>query len=456
MKVGIVVLDTLRWDTARQEFESLRDQAKHRFQNQFSTSRWTVPAHASLFTGIYPTEVGTHADHRYLTSAGPTIAEQFQLEGFQTVALSNNVHIDSYFDFDQGFETLYRGPTLRGRPSESDSDFDWDELFSTIGHGPLRYPRALKKIVTSDAPTIPTLKTGIEMLRSTAVNAESDTIDWAFEGIDETITEYPDDLFFFANLMPTHFPYRPPAGYSDVDPLDTPPFHLTLRDEPVTDEEHRRHLENYRAAARYLDDELPKLIDRVDWDCLFVISDHGELFGEDGLYGHEYGVHENLVHVPAFAVGSEVPEGTTEAVTSILDVHRTLLDIAGIEPPEHARGRNLFEDDFDDDRAVYAESTGVGQYSPDAKGILANIPAEWDEEHYMIRTQDAMFVSDADGERAIDPETGEGLPEREAELRDRAAEIRAERQTYSDDGPSKQVEDAPEEIQDRLEHLGYK
>jgi len=399
--------------------------------------------------------VGTHVGNRYLTDIDRTIAKQFADTGFSTVCLSNNVHIDSYFQFDRGFDALYRGPTLKGRPSETQSEFDWDELFSTIGHGPLRYPRALKHVITSDAPTIPTLKTGFQMFRSTPVNESSDTIDWAYDALDDALADDPEDLFLFANLMPTHFPYNPPEGYCDLEPLDTPPFHLTLRDEPVTDEEHRRHLENYRGAARYLDDALPKLINRVDWDCLFVISDHGELFGEQDLYGHEYGVHENLVHVPAFALGSEVPEGTTDAVMSILDVHRTLLDVAGIDPPEHARGRNLFADDFDDVRVVYAESTGVGQYSPDAKGILANIPLEWDEDHYMVRTEDAMFVSDAFGERAFDPETGEELPEREADLRERAEAIRADRDLHDGDD-SRGVEGAPEDVQDRLEHLGYK
>ena len=113
------------------------------------------------------------------------------------------------------------------------------------------------------------------------------------------------------------------------------------------------------------------------------------------------------------------------------------------------------EDDFDDDRAVYAESTGVGQYSPDAKGILAKIPPEWNEDHYMIRTEDAMFVSDAFGDRALDLDTGEKLPEREAELRERAEEIRGERRLYDGD-ESRDVGDAPEDVQDRLEHLGYR
>ncbi len=456
MRVGLVVLDTLRLGTFRDEMAQISEYADHRFSNFYSSSRWTVPAHASLFTGLYPTEVGSHAGNRHYTSNSETLAERFDADDYETVALSNNVHIDSFFGFDRGFETLHRGPNLEGRPDEETGEFDWDELFSTIGDGPFRYLRALRRIVSSDAPTVPTLRTGLEFLRSGTAMDHTGGIDWAHDAAENHLTDPPEDLFFFANLMPVHFPYEPPEEYSPVEPLDEQPFHLSLRDEPVTDEEHRRHWENYTGAARYLDDELPKLIDGVDWDCLFIISDHGELFGEhDGLRGHEYGIHEELVHVPAVALGSEVPEGTTDELTSILDVHRTLLEIAGIDVPEHARGYNLFEDEIPDDRAVYAESTGVGQYSPDAKGVLANIPAEWDQEHYMLRTDDAMLIVDGDGTRVIDPESGDERPEREDELLDRVERIRADRRDFSGESTDDD-EDVPEDIQDRLEHLGYK
>jgi len=162
---------------------------------------------------------------------------------------------------------------------------------------------------------------------------------------------------------------------------------------------------------------------------------------------------EELVHVPAVALGNEVPESEVDSVTSILDIHKTLLDLAGVETDEFVRGRNLFDGDIDDDRAVYAESTGVGQYSPDAKGILSKIPPEWNEDHYMLRTDDAMFIHDKDGDHAFDPETGESLPDREAELRKRVDTLRDDRRDFTGESTD---EEMPDEVEDRLEHLGYK
>jgi arylsulfatase len=426
--------------------------ADYRFSNLYSTSRWTVPAHGSLFTGSYPTEIGTTSEDRYLDVNVQTLAEHLSEVGYDTYCLSNNVHIDPFFGFTRGFEAFTRGPALEDRPADRDQEFDWDALFSKLDEGPTKYVQAIREIVTSDASTISTLKTGVEMARAPPVNQDTNDITWFLDAFDSIRNSPPDDLFLFANLMPTHYPYDPPEGYCEYEPLNTDPLELTLRDEPVTDEEHERNLRNYEGAARYLDDELPQVIDAIDWDALFIVGDHGELFGEHGIRGHEYGMYEELVHVPCLAFGNEIPEGETDAVASLLDVHRTLLDIAGIEPGEHVRGENLFELSADDDRAVYAESVGCGQYDPDAQGIGAKVPASWGEEHYMLRTNDAMFIHDKDGSRTINPEDGSEIED--AGLEERAERLRDDLGDYTGDGSG--TEEVPDEIEDRLEHLGYK
>jgi len=452
MKVGLVVLDTLRYDTSLAELKTLQRRANHQFTNLYSTSRWTVPAHGSLFTGLYPTEAETTSEDRYLDTSVPTLAEQFSDARYATYCLSNNIHIDPFFGFTQGFESFTRGPALQDRPSDRDQEFDWDALFSRLGSGHTRYVQAIKEIMVSDAPTFPTLKTGVQMARAPPVNQATNDISWFLDEFETIAGSSPEDLFLFANLMPTHYPYDPPEGYCDYEPLDTDPLDLTLRNEPVTDEEHERHLRNYEGAVRYLDDELPQVINAIDWDALFIIGDHGELFGEHGIRGHEYGMYEELVHVPALAFGNAIPEGETNAVASLIDVHRTLLELADIKFSDHVRGENLFELSENDDRAVYAESVGCGQYDPDAKGTGAKVPASWGEEHYMLRTNDAMFVHDKDGERTIDATDGSEVES--LDLRERVEELRDGLGNYAGEGS---VEDeVPDEIEDRLEHLGYK
>jgi len=450
MNTGLIVLDTLRYDTLLSEMSEIQREADHAFSNLYSTSRWTVPAHGSLFTGLYPSEIETTSSNKYLDTGVQTLAEQFSDTGHLTHCLSNNIHIDPFFGFTKGFESYTRGPALEERPSDRNQEFDWDALFSKLVDGRARYIQAIREIVASDAPTIPTLRTGVQMARAPPVNQATNDLDWFLDEFGPITDAAPEDLFLFANLMSTHYPYDPPDGYCDLEALDTDPFELTLRDEPATDEEHERHLRNYEGAARYLDDELPRVIDAIDWDALFIVGDHGELFGEHGIRGHEYGMYEELVHVPALAFGNEIPSGETDTVASLLDVHRTLLELADIEPGNHVRGENLF--DLPEDRAVYAESVGCGQYEPDAQGTAAKVPASWGEEHYMFRTSDAMFIHDKDGERTIDP-TDESEVD-DSDLRERIEELRDGLENYAGDDSAN--EEVPDEIEDRLEHLGYK
>jgi len=453
MHIGIIVLDTLRHDTCAEVMSTIVNSSNHVFTNCYSTGRWTTPTHASLFTGFYPTEVDTHAGQRHLSTHKPTIAESLDRGGYETVAASNNINIDHFFDFDRGFDTFVRGPGIESRPKTNDGGLDWGEIENTIPDSGIRRPLgAIHQIMKSDAPTISTLKTGFEMYLGSSDDEAG--IEWSEDTFTRLSENQPTDLFFFANFMPCHYPYDPPDGYCDLEPLEGNPIEMSLRDEPLTDEEHERYWQNYVGAARYLDDALPKLIEKIDWDCLFVIGDHGELFDDHGLYGHQYGVYEELTHVPALAFGSEVPEGTTTAPTSIVDIPRTLLKLAGIEPGSDVRGRNLFEDDIPDDRAVYAESEGCEWYDPDATGIESKIPRSWADPHYMVRKGDVMYVCDKDGDRAFEPETGRERPDKVDELRETAQTIRESRMDHT--GDAEADTELTDEIEDRLEHLGYK
>jgi arylsulfatase len=334
----------------------------------------------------------------------------------------------------------------------NEGGLDWGNLERKIADSGIRRPiEAAYHILKSDAPTVPTFRTGFEMF--TGSSEDSRGIEWSESTFNDVAIEQPEKLFFFANFMSCHYPYDPPDGYCGLKPLEGNPIEMTLQDEPLTAEEYERYWQNYVGAAHYLDDALPKLIEKIDWDCLFVIGDHGELFDEHGLYGHQYGVYEDLTHVPAMVFGSEVLQGETTAPTSIVDIPRTLLEFAGIEPEQDMRGMNLFEN-IPEDRVIYAESEGSEWYDPDATGIEAKIPATWADPHYMIRKGEVMYVSDKDGQRAFEPDTGRERPDLLDELRETAQSIRDDRADHT--GDAEMEADLTEEIEDRLEHLGYK
>ncbi|WP_135824056.1 sulfatase-like hydrolase/transferase [Halorussus ruber] len=450
MNLGVIVLDTLRYDVFCSEMPKTLERANHVFENMYSTSRWTVPAHASLFTGLYPTEAGTHSENLHLTTPVPTLAERLSNEGFATHLFSNNIYIDSFFGFGRGFDSIYRGPNLAGRPTES-SGFDWTKLFNELDDDYARYPKAAYRILRSDSPTIPTLFEGAKMVASGDSEEETERIDWFYDEVESANLHGSDDVFVCANLMTCHSPYVPPEEYRTVTPYLTDPFELTLRDSQTTENEHNRHWESYKSCARYLDDSLQRLFDLIDWDALFVIGDHGELFGEHGLRQHQYGVYEDLVHVPAVAVGNEVPSGTSEGLTSLLDVYETIVEYADIETTDDSRGKPLFSEPSREH--VYAESVGNYRVSPDAAGFDEKIPKSWGEPHYMYRTDDRVYVKDKDGERVLDSDWDGEYPDEIGAVREAVNQLRVE----MDDCAGRTVEkEVPSEVASRLEKLGYR
>ena len=101
MNVALVVLDTLRFDAFHEQFDWLPG---IRFTNAWATSHWTVPVHASLFAGKYPSELGVHVDNQALDCPEPVIAEQLSETDYTTRAFASNIILARPFGFDRGFD----------------------------------------------------------------------------------------------------------------------------------------------------------------------------------------------------------------------------------------------------------------------------------------------------------------------------------------------------------------
>ena len=85
------------------------------FSNALSTSSWTLPSHASMLTGRYPSSHGLRDDGVELAPAVPTLAASFQRNGYHTLAVVSHVYVSSAFGLERGFDafddTLTEGGT---------------------------------------------------------------------------------------------------------------------------------------------------------------------------------------------------------------------------------------------------------------------------------------------------------------------------------------------------------
>ena len=158
--------------------------------------------------------------------------------------------------------------------------------------------------------------------------------------------------FAFLNFIEAHFPYHQvPADYlqrfSDTPRAELISLSTRLLDaqfgaEPPDPATARGPaIDMYDAGLAYADHLVERVVEALrrrgtlDRTVLIVMSDHGELLGEFGAYGHGHSITEPESRVPLLIrYPGRVPAGARVQIpVSTVGVYATILDLAGIEPP---------------------------------------------------------------------------------------------------------------------------
>jgi arylsulfatase A-like enzyme len=113
--IVLVSIDSLRWDHVgsygydRPTTPFLDELAARgvRFQNAFSTTSWTLPSHAAMFTGLYDSTHGLVDNGMQLADEHLTLAEILRDEGYETVGFFGGPYLHPTFGLAQGFEAYY-------------------------------------------------------------------------------------------------------------------------------------------------------------------------------------------------------------------------------------------------------------------------------------------------------------------------------------------------------------
>ncbi|MFC6763698.1 sulfatase-like hydrolase/transferase, partial [Natrinema soli] len=295
--IALVVLDTLRADSFDEHFEWVPGV---QFANAWSTTHWTAPAHASLFTGRYAVEAGVTIKSQEFDRETTRLPELLQHRGYRTRAFSCNVNISEQLGWHHGFDEFDGGWRLRGLGEDV---FDWDEFIAEHrSDGPERYLRALWRCVDDDCDTTQSLKQGALMkLRDMGLKGRHPD-DGAAEFLEyvRDSSWNRDGEFLFANLMEAHLPYDPPDEYRTYPDEESPHFDsvkATLR-EPSADPDRIRTA--YDDAVRYLSDVYREIYRELaaEFDYVVTLADHGEALGEYGAWQHGGGLHPPVTRIP--------------------------------------------------------------------------------------------------------------------------------------------------------------
>jgi arylsulfatase len=354
--VALVVLDTLRSDTFEDHFDWLP--GRH-FSRAYSTSHWTVPAHASLFTGQYASEVGVHGAAGDLDCEGPVLAEALGDAGYHTRCLTANPQLYRYEGWDRGFDEFVGRDSL---PFHADDAFDWGECMDDLDStGVRQYVEAIGRCVRADCATLQSVRQGYERYARSEADGGAEAVRDRVRAAD-----FGDDEFCFVNLTETHTPYHPPT--TDDDPV-TVVAADAFTDEPL---DFDRAREAYERSAEYLAETYRDVFAELsaNFEYVITLSDHGELFGEYGMVSHSVGLFPELVHVPLVVSGEGVDDDVDHGVVSLLDVHRTVAELAGVDVS--SRGRDLLSER--EPRDFRTEYHGLGP-SHEAQFARRDVPA---------------------------------------------------------------------------------
>ena len=334
--VVLIVLDTSRVDRfscygyerdTTPHIDAFVDKAVL-FEQAISPAQWTIPAHASFFTGEYPSTHMTHQIFDKHSANYPTIAELLQRVGYHTVGFCNNPLLGVIEnDLDRGFEEFYNyGGMFPERPPVGAS------RPRIAGRWMQRILRQLNRLnqPVQELLTHNNLLLGIMMHPLIApfwqrhINFKGNTRQSLADMLgylrtrERRTRERP--IFAFLNLMEAHLPFGPPLRFIRKF---APYYHVNreARDfmqsynyetyrwlapitEPFTELEDRVLNDMYDAEIAYQDYLLRQLLDYLDQPevrdhtLVIIVADHGEGMNHHGYVGHSLVAYNELVHVP--------------------------------------------------------------------------------------------------------------------------------------------------------------
>ena len=299
-----------------------------RYARAYSHAPWTLPSHATIFSGLLPSQHGVGWQRTNARGELVMLAERLQEAGYETFGVSENIWISKHFNMAQGFERLVSG-------------------------------------------------LGVQVVQATRrwlVKREGDR-----------------PFFLFVNVIDPHFPYAVakenpflPSGVSagEASSLPQDPAHYLCAPELKLGQ--LAVLKGlYLGEVSAADAKLGRVLGLLDAagemeaTITIVTSDHGEHFGEHGLASHQFSVYQPLLHVPLVVHGlPDVEPAVVEEPVQQLDLVPTVLQWVGLEIPDSLPGRPLPTTALSaprERRMIGEYSDPAGAADPEEKGLARSM-----------------------------------------------------------------------------------
>jgi len=324
------------------------------FLNAQSPSALCNPVRTALLTGLRPSTSGIYGNlpdwrGEEIFSDKASLPRHFRENSYLTVGAGKIFHAHTFWD--AGFEGF-------------NDTTAWDSFYPSLKRqlpdeiGPVARP-------ANENPLTAGFDWNAVVAEDYALG-DGQVVGWIEQ---QLLAPSTQPRFVAAGIFRPHLPWYVPQSYFDLHPLDQielPPLArndlndvppIATRSEALSVEFHdwivaadrwEEGVQAYLASISYADAMVGRLLDALDASgraertIIVLWGDHGFHLGEKGRWRKMTLWNESL-HVPFIIVapGLTTPGSTTRAPVSLMDIYPTLVELAGLERPQHVEGRSL-------------------------------------------------------------------------------------------------------------------
>jgi arylsulfatase A-like enzyme len=320
------------------------------FRNNFVNNPVCLPSRISMFSGLYPSQTGVlNNKHKgeWLKFEG-SLPWYFKQAGYRTGYIGkNHTYIKAELE---NFDVI----SIRGReecrayskyvPPNWHSDIFWPEEDCNPG----KNTKEAIEFINQSKPATP--------------------------------------FFLHVSYFDPHPPYMAPSKYTSrycADEMDVPEYidpaklgdrlalhQKALHYDRISESDLKETMRYYHASVEWgVDHQVGEILQAIENKgisnntILVFTSDHGDFMGEYHMVRKGMFLYDALLHVPMiwYAPGYIKKGLSLDNMTQNVDIFPTLLDIAGMDIPDHIAGRSLKNTllgqvPIDDDFIVYASA----------------------------------------------------------------------------------------------------
>lgn len=359
------------------------------FENPITSSIWTLPSVASMFTGAYPSQHGM-IDKLENKLRKPTIAQILSDRGFHTSLIGGNPWINSS-DLRKGFDEL----------------LDMEEIFY------LNSPLPKANLTGLPSKLYKYISNFSQILREGDPTAWASSSPRVRKAVQSKISQIEKPFFMYIHFTETHPICTPPLRFQKFGKrrfflptifgknfgiysswFEKKTYHWAEKPEKGLSEEELKILSDaYDNALYHVDYELRKLYkfmkkqNLLQDTAILITSDHGEMLGEGGDIAHQFSFAEPLLKIPLIVNHPNLKPKKVEELIEGKNIFHIVSRLA----------KGSFDHFWPESDFAFGEWKA---YPEIANRVLEKNPERFTSAKY-IRSKDLKFVVYGDGNKSL-------------------------------------------------------